>query len=87
MGYSNGTLSLNKAQKGEKGDKGQGLSFTADEHYHLSNKRLTNVSAPIDNSDATTKKFVTDLLKTKAGTVYVNNELAKTLVNLMLIKR
>ena len=27
-------------------------------------------------SDATTKKFVTDLLKTKAGTTYVNNELA-----------
>ena len=24
----------------------------------------------------TTKKFVTDLLKTKAGTTYVNNELA-----------
>ena len=28
-------------------------------------------------SDATTKKFVADLLKTKAGTTYVNNELAK----------
>ena len=32
---------------------------------------------PIDDSDATTKKFVTDLLRTKAGTGYVNNELAK----------
>ena len=40
-------------------------------------KKCTNVSVPIDDSDATTKKFVTDLLKTKAGTGYVNNELAK----------
>ena len=50
--------------------------MTSDEHYHIRNKRLTNVSAPVDYSDATTKKFVTDLLKTKAGTTYVNNELA-----------
>ena len=40
-------------------------------------KKLTNVSVPIDYSDATTKKFVVDLLKTKAGTNYVNNKLAK----------
>ena len=66
MGYSNGTLSLNKAQKGEKGD-----------HCDIKKKRLTNVSAPIANHDATTKKFVTDLLKTKAGNTYVNKELAK----------
>ena len=37
---------------------------------------MTNVSAPVHNHDATTKKFVSDLLKTKAGTTYVNNELA-----------
>lgn len=77
MGYTNGTKSTNESEKGEKGDKGVGFSLTADEHYHLNDKRLTNVSTPIDNSDATTKKFVTDLLKTKAGTTYVNNELAK----------
>ena len=77
MGYSNGTLSLNKAQKGEKGVNGQGLSFTADNHYDIKKKRLTNVSAPIGNHDATTKKIVTDLLKTKAGTTYVNKESAK----------
>ena len=70
------TASSETSQKGEKGDRGIGFSLTADEHYHIKNKRLTNVSAPIDNSDATTKKFVTDLLKTKAGTTYVNNELA-----------
>ena len=38
MGYSNGTLSLNKAQKGEKGDKGQCFSFTADDHYDIKKK-------------------------------------------------
>lgn len=64
--------------------------MTADEHYHIKNKRLTNVSSPVDNSDATTKKFVTDLLKTKAETTSVNNELAKkanqtTLANYALV--
>ena len=77
MGYTNGSINSSEtSQKGEKGDKGIGFSLTADEHYHIKNKRLTNVSAPIDNSDATTKKFVTDLLKTEARTTYVNNELA-----------
>lgn len=51
--------------------------MTADEHYHLKSKRLTIFTAPVDNHDATTKKFVTELLKNKAGTVYVTNELAK----------
>ena len=78
MGYLNGhSNSIETSQKAHKGERGVGFSLTADEHYHLNNKRLTNVSAPVDNHDATTKKFVTDLLKTKAGTTYVNNELAK----------
>ena len=76
MGYTNGSSRDSIRQRGEKGPPGIGFSLTADEHYHIKNKRLTNVSAPIDNSDATTKKLVTDLLKTKAGTTYVNNELA-----------
>ena len=75
MGYINGSSAQGTRQRGEKGPPGIGFSLSADEHYHIKNKRLTNVSAPIDNSDATTKKFVTDLLKTKAGTTYVNNEL------------
>ena len=58
-------------------ERGVGFSLTADGYYYLKSKRLTNVSAPVDNSDATTKKIVTDLLKNKAGTTYVNNELAK----------
>ena len=84
MGYSNGTNAIAKTAdtRQTKPDTRQkrppaiGFSLTSDEHYHIRNKRLTNVSAPVHNSDATTKKFVTDLLKTKAGTTYVNNELA-----------
>ena len=81
MGYTNGSSgdshsAQGTGQKGERGPPGIGFSLPVDEHYPIKNKRLTNVSAPIDNSDATTKKFVTDLLKTKAGTTYVNNELA-----------
>ena len=67
----------NGRKKRRKRQKGVGFALTADEHQHLKGKRLTNVSAPVDNHDATTKEFVTDLLKTKAGTTYVNNELAK----------
>ena len=78
MGYLNGhSNSIETSQKVEKGERGVGFALTADDHYHLKGKRLTNVSAPVDNHDATTKKFVTDLLKTKAGTNYVNNELDK----------
>ena len=79
MGYSNGTLDskINRATKGQKGDRGAGFSLTTDNHFHIRNKRLTNLSAPIDNSDATTKKFVVDSLKNKAGTTFVKNELAK----------
>ena len=54
MGYLNGQ---DKAQKGEKGEKGQGFALTPDRHIHFNNKRLTNLSAPIDSHDATTKKL------------------------------
>ena len=79
MGFSNGNLASKavKVQKGDRGQPGQGFSLTVDSHFHIKNKRLTNVSPPVDDHDATTKKFVADLLKTKAGTTYVKNELAK----------
>ena len=76
MGFSNGLLS-SKSEKGEKGDKGRGCRLTADQHFHLENKRLTNLAPPVDNNDAVTKKHLTDALKVKAGTNYVNKELAK----------
>ena len=76
MGFSNGLLSV-KTEKGDKGYKGQGFRLTADQHSHLENKRLTNLAPPVDNNDAVTKKHLTDALKAKAGTNYVNKELAK----------
>ena len=76
MGFSNGNLTSKTTNK-EKGEKGLGFSLTVDNHYHIRNKRLTNVSPPINDGDAITRKFVPDLLKGKAGTTYVNNALAK----------
>ena len=78
MGHSNGQHDKpSTTGKVEKVKKGIGLKLTPDNHFHLQSKRLTNISAPIDDHDATTKRFVADLLKTKAATTYVNNELAK----------
>ena len=81
MGFSNGTSKTDKrVQKGghgPQGERGIGFHLTADNHFHIRNKRLTNVSAPVEGTDATTKKFVTDLLKTKASTTYLKNELGK----------
>ena len=54
-----------------------GFRLTADQHFHLENKKLTNLAPPVDNNDAVTKKHLTDALKAKAGTNYVNKELAK----------
>ena len=77
MGYSNGSNATAKtADTRQKRPSAIGFSLKADEHYNIRNKRLTNLSHPVDSHDTTTKKFVTDLLKTKAGTTYVNSELA-----------
>ena len=81
MGFSNGTSKTDKrVQKGghgSQGERGIGFHLTADNHFHIRNKRLTNVGDPVESADATTKKFVTDLLKTKASTTYFKNELGK----------
>ena len=81
MGHSNGLLE--KPSRREKVKIGIGLKSTPgikttpDNHFDLQNKRITNISAPMDDHDAVSKKFVSDLLKTKAATTYVNNELTK----------
>ena len=65
MGFSNRLLS-SKSEKGlkkEKGEKGVGFPLTADRHFHLKNKRLTNLAPPVDNNDAVTKKHLADALK------------------------
>ena len=79
MGFSNGLLSVKseKIQKGDKGERGQGFRLTADRHFHLEDRRLTNLAPPVDKNDAMTKGHLTDALKAKAGTNYVNKELAK----------
>jgi len=76
-GFSNGTSKVDKRKTVERGQQGVGFSLTADNHFHLRNKRLTNVGVPVEGTDATTKKFVADLLKTKASTTYLKNELGK----------
>ena len=75
MGHSNGQHE--KPSRREKVKIGIGFKSTPDNHFDLQNKRITNISAPMDDHDAVTKKFVADLLKTKAATTYVNNELTK----------
>ena len=79
MGFSNGLLSVKseKNQKGDKGERGLGFRLTADQHFHLEDRRLTNLAPPVDKNDAVTKGHLTDALKAKAGTNYVNKELAK----------
>ena len=79
MDFSNGLLSSKsrKDLKGEKGDKGEGFRRTTDRHFHLEDMRLTNLAPPVDKNDAVTKGHLTDALKAKAGTNYVNKELAK----------
>ena len=57
----NGFLKWRVKLKFKKGEIGVGFALTADEHYHLKGERLTDVSAPVDNHDGTTKKFATDL--------------------------
>ena len=46
MGFSNGNLTSKavKVEKGERENTGEGFSLTVDSHFHIKNKRLTNVS-------------------------------------------
>lgn len=78
MSYTNGyiTTSIN-SQRGKHGERGIGFNLTNDNHFHINNRRLTNVSPPVNDNDAVTKKFMSNELKKKAGTIYVTNELNK----------
>ena len=46
--------------RGIQGAPGVGFSLTADGNYDMNKKKLTNVGAPSDNTDAATKKYVDD---------------------------
>jgi len=80
MGFRNGTSKTDQRvekSQGPQGERGIGFHLTADGHFHIRNKRLTNVCVPLEDTDAVTKRFVIDLLKTKASTTYLKSELGK----------
>ena len=62
MGYSNGQLESEvNGGRGEKGDPGLpgiGFKLTDDGNFDIDEKRLTDLGDPIDDGDATTKKYV-----------------------------
>ena len=50
----------NSCAKGIQGAPGVGFNLTSDGNYDMVNKKLKNVGAPSDNTDAATKKCVDD---------------------------
>ena len=58
--------------RGIQGAPGVGFSLTADGNYDMNNKKLTNVGAPIANTDAATKKYVDD---NSSGGSYTSSQL------------
>ena len=78
MGFTNGQHEKpSRVEKVKIKKSTPDIKRRPENHFDLQNKRISNLSAPMDDHDAVTKRFVTDLLKTKASTRYVNNELAK----------
>ena len=53
---------------GPKGPPGPGFKFTRDGNFNVDGKRLTNVGAPTDDDDTTTKKYVDDGMSGKVST-------------------
>ena len=68
--------------KGIQGAPGVGFSLTTDGNYDINKKRLTNVGAPSNNTDAATKKYVDDTssgsTSTKRLTVDSNIDMKNT---------
>ena len=61
MGIFNEHSNNNNAfAKGIQGSPGVGFNLTSDGNYDMINKKLRNVGAPSDNTDAATKKYVDD---------------------------
>ena len=53
---------------GPKGPPGPGFKFTGDGNFNVDGKRLTNVGAPTEDDDSTTKKYVDDGMSGKVST-------------------
>ena len=74
MGYSNGLLeSDEKGRSGERGEQGLpgiGFKLTDDGNFDIDGKRLTDVSLPVDDGDATTKAYVDGEIGHHTGNFY-----------------
>ena len=57
--------------KGPVGPPGPGFKLTRDGNYNIDGKRLTNVDAPTDDDDATTKEYVDDGLNSKVANTLI----------------
>ena len=57
--------------KGPVGPPGPGFKLTRDGNYNIDGKRLTNVGAPTDDDDATTKEYVDDGLNSKVANTLI----------------
>ena len=53
--------------RGQQGPPGLGFKLTINGNYDIEKKRLTNVGAPTDDDDATTKEYVDDELNSKVA--------------------
>ena len=60
-----------RGTQGPIGPPGPGFKLTRDGNYNIDGKRLTNVGAPTDDNDATTKKYVQDGLNSKVGNTLI----------------
>ena len=60
MGIFNEHSHNNPFARGLQGAPGVGFNLTSDGNYDMSGKKLTNVGAPMYNTDAATKKYVDD---------------------------
>ena len=74
MGYSNGILESEvkggSGERGEQGLPGIGFKLTDDGNFDIDGKRLTDVSQPVDNRDATTKAYVDGEIGHHTGNFY-----------------
>ena len=62
------TSGTTRGPVGPKGPPGPGFKFTGDGNFNVEGKRLTNVGAPTEDDDTTTKKYVDDGMSGKVST-------------------
>ena len=88
MGYSNGQLETSsgtgRGERGEPGLPGIGFNLTDDGNFDLDSKRLTFVADPVDDQDATTKKYVDD--ENARQDIAINSKAGKDEVALLSAK-